>query len=83
MKCCICGKEIEGHGNNPIPIRKKGRCCNECDSKLVTAYRIIELDVSEPKEKIFEYFLQNANKEQLEFGLEVIKTFDWQKLKRR
>lgn len=81
MNCCICGKEIEGYGNNPIPIRKKRKCCNECDSKLVTAYRIIELDVSELKEEKFECLLQNANKEQLEFGLEVIKTFDWQKLK--
>ena len=27
-KCCICGKEIEGMGNNPYPVRT---ClCNHC-----------------------------------------------------
>lgn len=22
-KCCICGKEIEGMGNNPYPVKRK------------------------------------------------------------
>ena len=24
--CCICGKKAEGFGNNPQPIKDKGRC---------------------------------------------------------
>lgn len=81
MKCCICGREIEGYGSNPIPIRDEGRCCNECDNSFVTPYRIVELNVAESREERFENLLHNANKEQLEFGLEVIKTLDWQALK--
>lgn len=34
MKCCICGKEIVGYGNNPYPI-KEGRCCDECNLIVV------------------------------------------------
>lgn len=30
-KCCICGSEFEGFGNNPDPIKRKGRCCNACN----------------------------------------------------
>lgn len=34
MKCCICGKEIAGHGNNAEPL-KSGRCCDECNQKVI------------------------------------------------
>ena len=27
-KCCICGKEIKGYGNNPWPVKKEGLCCD-------------------------------------------------------
>lgn len=43
MKCCICGKEIEGYGNNPSPIKEEGRCCNKCNSDYVIPERIIRL----------------------------------------
>ena len=39
MKCCICGKTIKGYGHNPWPIKKDGKCCDECN-KLVIQERI-------------------------------------------
>ena len=38
-KCCICGKEIEGMGNNPYPVRTEGRCCH-CNYTVVLPERI-------------------------------------------
>lgn len=39
-KCCICGKEIKGYGNNPWPVKKDGLCCDECNSEAVIPARI-------------------------------------------
>jgi hypothetical protein len=36
----FCDVEIEGYGNNSEPI-KKGRCCNDCNSKLVIPFRLL------------------------------------------
>ena len=33
--CCICGKECEGYDNNPWPIKKEGKCCDECNKKVI------------------------------------------------
>lgn len=33
--CCICGKPIEGFGNNPFPIKKEGRCCDDCNLSVI------------------------------------------------
>ena len=37
MKCCICGKQIEGHGHNPWPyIKEEGvKCCDKCNVKVL------------------------------------------------
>ena len=35
--CCICGKEILGYGNNPYPLKKEGRCCDECNLLVIQA----------------------------------------------
>lgn len=40
MKCCICGKEFEGYGNNPYPVKYGGRCCDECNTKIVIPARM-------------------------------------------
>lgn len=42
-KCSICGREYEGFGNNPWPVRKRVdlRCCDECDSHYVIPVRMI------------------------------------------
>lgn len=35
QRCCFCDRLFRGPGNNPAPVRKKGRCCNECYSVRV------------------------------------------------
>ena len=35
MKCCLCGDEIEGYGNNPEPLTDEGRCCDECNQNVI------------------------------------------------
>lgn len=47
FKCCICGREFEGFGNNPYPLCDKddfeSRCCDECDNLYVIPARIKKL----------------------------------------
>nr|DAL70319.1 MAG TPA: hypothetical protein [Caudoviricetes sp.] len=38
-KCCICGKEIEGYGYNPYPVREEGQCCRQCNYTVVVSER--------------------------------------------
>lgn len=38
--CCICGKTFVGDGHNPFPIKEKGRCCPECNYKIVAPKRL-------------------------------------------
>jgi len=50
MKCCICGKEFKGFGNNPngaldlydrpIDFKFKDRCCDQCNQDTVVPGRI-------------------------------------------
>ncbi|WP_405291935.1 hypothetical protein [Methanobrevibacter sp.] len=42
LKCCICGTEFVGYGNNAEPIRK-GVCCDKCNAKHVIASRFLPL----------------------------------------
>lgn len=42
VKCCICGKPLEGHGNNPYPLKKTGRCCDKCNIEKVIPARILK-----------------------------------------
>ena len=39
MKCCICGCQFIGFGNNPYPLCHKddydSRCCNDCDNVVI------------------------------------------------
>lgn len=41
MKCCICGCEIHGYGNNPYPLCDEddyeSRCCDKCDGYVIKA----------------------------------------------
>ena len=41
LKCCICGTEFVGYGNNAEPIRK-GVCCDRCNALFVITSRIIK-----------------------------------------
>jgi len=38
-KCCICGKLVEGEGNNAEPY-KRGICCNTCNKNVVIPARM-------------------------------------------
>lgn len=50
MRCCICGKKINGYGNNPCgtlklnnkPVRwkKTDRCCDKCNIEFVIPERV-------------------------------------------
>lgn len=40
QKCCICGNTFTGYGNNPAPIKHKGRCCDECNKSTVIPSRV-------------------------------------------
>lgn len=41
-KWCICGKEFTGHGNNPHPVEKFGKCCNACHFNIVVPRRLLD-----------------------------------------
>lgn len=46
-KCCICGKEDFGWGNNPWPVVKDedARCCDSCNNMYVIPTRLGEIIV--------------------------------------
>lgn len=37
--CCLCKDEYNGYGNNAKPLAV-GRCCNDCNEKVIV-WRII------------------------------------------
>lgn len=37
--CSICGKKYDEYGNNAQPVND-GRCCDECNMKVVIPIRI-------------------------------------------
>lgn len=48
ITCCICGKGIDGFGNNPYPVKRRNplpedsnRCCDKCNADIVLPIRII------------------------------------------
>lgn len=54
FRCCICGKEEVGYGNNPDPVLKnKGdRCCNFCNNTVI---------IPERKKQIEQYVLRRKH----------------------
>ena len=51
-KCCICGREFVGWGNNPWPVVKDedAECCDDCDNVYVIPARIEEMNERNLKE---------------------------------
>ena len=47
MKCCVCGKEINGYGNNPFPLCAMNdsisRCCDDCNTSVVKARILLHM----------------------------------------
>lgn len=42
-KCCICGLPLDGHGNNPAPVKSEGQCCDMCNAVYVIPARLREI----------------------------------------
>ena len=42
-ECCICKKIFKGYGNNPMPVKKDGVCCEECNESVVIPARLKEM----------------------------------------
>ena len=43
FKCCFCGEEVEGYGNDPSPIQTENEndeCCDVCNLTKVVPARI-------------------------------------------
>lgn len=53
--CCLCGKEIEGFGNDPRPVMEAfgtegwNVCCDECNVKRVIPARLKGLHTGDIK----------------------------------
>jgi hypothetical protein len=45
FKCCLCGEDTEGFGNNPQPLAKgqDDRCCDDCNTLRVIPARLAAL----------------------------------------
>ena len=41
-KCCICGHQFAGEGNNPVPVEHYDGdvCCDECNTNIVIPLRL-------------------------------------------
>ena len=39
-KCCLCGEEFEGYGNDPAPLKDSGECCGRCNAEKVIPARL-------------------------------------------
>lgn len=43
-KCVICGKDIDGYGNNAAPVKDEGSCCDKCNQDVVIPARMKALN---------------------------------------
>lgn len=45
FRCCICGQDFTGFGNNPWPVVKDedARCCDVCNETKVIPARILQI----------------------------------------
>jgi len=74
--CCICGKEFEGYGNNPDPVRKEGRCCDICNN-LVILERLRLMQIANTVTRKIEVEIKDANSTKGTNGVnEVLKKYD-------
>ena len=61
-KCCICGEPIEGHGNNPSPVKTEGDCCDKCNAEVVIPARIEKMKAA-ASEKVNEELTETESEE--------------------
>lgn len=69
MKCCICGEDMVGYGNNPRPICApddfNSRCCNRCNELVVQARIMQQYDLLreiQPNDKIVVLYTKDSTK---------------------
>ena len=63
-KCTICRIDIEGHGNNPSPVKEEGKCCDTCNSLIVLPHRLRAAEMSE--DEIQSYLAMILDREKVE-----------------
>lgn len=61
-KCCICGEPIEGHGNNPFPVKAEGDCCDKCNAEVVIPARIEKMKAA-ASEKVNEELTETESED--------------------
>ena len=61
-KCCICGEPIEGHGNNPFPVKTEGDCCDKCNAEVVIPARIEKMKAA-ASEKVNEELTETESED--------------------
>ena len=61
-KCCICGEPIEGHGNNPSPVKTEGDCCDKCNAEVVIPARIEKMKAA-ASEKVNEELTETESED--------------------
>lgn len=66
-RCCLCGGEFEGHGNNPAPLKEGGVCCDKCNIEKVLPARakLANAEIAKKtarNEYAREYYKKNAEK---------------------
>lgn len=44
IRCCFCGKIIQGYGHNAEPLAK-GVCCDECNVQVIIERRMELFDL--------------------------------------
>ena len=52
FRCCICKKRFNGYGNNPWPLKERGKCCNSCNEDVILARLALMIRSKEDDEKL-------------------------------
>tara|TARA_B100001564_G_C20451357_1_gene583601 strand:- start:179 stop:601 length:423 start_codon:yes stop_codon:yes gene_type:complete len=76
-KCTICRIDIQGHGNNPSPVKEEGKCCDMCNSLVVLPHRLRASGMTEDEVQSYLETLLSKEQEKVEEtedGATVIRT---------
>lgn len=74
-KCTICRIDIQGHGNNPSPVKEKGKCCDTCNTLVVLPHRLRAAGMSEDEiQSYLEMVLDREKVEENDDGTTVVRT---------
>ena len=44
MRCCLCGNDFKGYGNDPDPLMDEGRCCDSCNENVIKFRLLVTMD---------------------------------------